>query len=211
MAVGVGQRSTMETARDKLLKSFKSTSGSRFNAAKRLENHDKRLTRLTAFASAYVIILTIFPYFFKLTTGIADLYNFVTVVFSIVILVSSLLQYSSNNIVNAEQHHRSALEINELQRQLLVLGDSPKPEELSEFTNRYNAILQKYSVNHDTVDYRQYLLERPEENPWLTWRAKFWIYTQMSIEKATPNAFLIAITLLVIVLIWRGAAPHISN
>lgn len=208
--VGITRGTVLETAHDKLLKSFKSTSGSRFNAAKRLENHDRRLTRLTAFASAYVIVLTIFPYFFKLTSGVADLYNFVTVVFSIVILVSSLLQYSSNNIVNAEQHHRSGLEINELQRQLLLLGDSPKAEELSEFTTKYSAILQKYSVNHDTVDHRQFLLDRPEENAWLTRPAKFWIWLQIVMGRATPNVFLIAITSLIIFLIWYGARLHLQ-
>src|SRR5262249_22418430 len=82
--------SAMEEAAKALLKSLRATAGSSFNASRRLECHDKRLTRLTAFSSAYVIILTVLPYFVKLSTEITDLYNFFTVVLSIVILTSSL-------------------------------------------------------------------------------------------------------------------------
>ena len=102
----------MNDALDRLMKSLKETAGSRFIAAKRLEDHDKRLTRLTVFTSAYIIALTILPYFIKLPTHVTDAYNLITVGLALVILVSSLLQYSSGDVVNAEQRHRSALEIN---------------------------------------------------------------------------------------------------
>src|SRR5882762_8550877 len=103
----------MNKNREHLLKSLKSTAGARFIAAARLEARDRRLTRVTAFTSTYVILLTIFPYFIKLPTPITDMFNLITVGLSVVILVSSLLQYSSGDILNAEQHHRSGLEINE--------------------------------------------------------------------------------------------------
>jgi SMODS and SLOG-associating 2TM effector domain family 5 len=148
---------TAETSKEtpvaKLLKMLKVTAGCRFIASKRLAYHDKKLTRVTAFASAYVIGLTVMPYFMKLPTETTDLYNIVTVALSIIILVSSLLQYSNGDIVNAEQHHRSGLEINELYRLLLLKVDTVTPEELRDFTGRYNAVLQKYSINHDDIDF----------------------------------------------------------
>ena len=117
---------TKETPTDELLKMLKVTAGCRFIAAKRLANHDKKLTRVTALASSYVIGLTILPYFMKLSMQIADLYNLVTVGLSIVILVSSLLQYSNGDVVNAEQHHRSALEINEFTSSTHAQGGNSK-------------------------------------------------------------------------------------
>ena len=201
----------MNTAREKLLKALRTTAAASFNASKRLELHDKKLTRLTAFASAYVIILTILPYFVKSSVEVTDLYNFMTVVFSIVILISSLLQYSSNNIVNSEQHHRSGLEMNELYRLLLLEGESHDKETLSNFTTRYSAILQKYSINHDQIDYRKVLLERPEDNPWMTRTMKLGIRFQIARKNATPDLFLVAITFLIIGMIWHSVAPQISG
>jgi hypothetical protein len=156
------------TALSKLAKSLKVTAGCRFNAARRLENHDVKLTRLIAFASAYIIALTVLPYFLKLPSGTTDLYNFVTVTLSIAILVSSLLQYSSANAVNAEQHHRSALEINELGRLLSLKAENNITEaEVRDFMGRYNAILQKYSINHDEIDFWKYQIEHHDMYPWV--------------------------------------------
>jgi SMODS and SLOG-associating 2TM effector domain family 5 len=73
-----------ETPTEALLKSLKVTAGCRFIASKRLAYHDKTLTCVTAFASAYVIGITLMPYFMKLPAGLVDLYNFVTVGLSII-------------------------------------------------------------------------------------------------------------------------------
>src|SRR4051794_35561518 len=75
------------TPAEKLLHYIKATSGSRFNAAKRLNSKDRALTRVTAFTSAYLIVLTVLPYFMKVPQEIADDLNLITVVFTIVILV----------------------------------------------------------------------------------------------------------------------------
>jgi hypothetical protein len=95
----------------KLLDDMKATAASRFNAAKRLEANDRNLTWITAMTSAYIIALTVLPYFWKLSPRVTDTLNLVTVVLSIVILVSALLHNSKRDAVNAEQHHRSALDV----------------------------------------------------------------------------------------------------
>jgi hypothetical protein len=200
-----------ETDRNRLVRTMKSTAGSRFIAAARLERHDKQLTRLTAFTSAYVIALTVLPYFLKQTATVTDLYNFVTVVLSVVILVSSLLQYSNGDVVNAEQHHRSGLEINELRR-LLLLKDPQKitPAQLEEFTEKYGAILQKYSINHEDIDYLQYQLERPEDHDWMGFGDRLTIRLRLAYRKYLPSLILVAITISVGFLIWRGVSPHLT-
>ena len=87
----------MDDAAERLIKAMKETAAARFIAASRLQEHDKRLTRLTAFTSAYIIALTILPYFVKMPTHITDLYNLITVALAVVILVASLLEYSSGD------------------------------------------------------------------------------------------------------------------
>jgi SMODS and SLOG-associating 2TM effector domain family 5 len=108
----------IEKERSLLLQEMKVTKGSRFNAAERLRRRDRSRTTITAFASVYVIILTIIPVTFHLPDTIVNIMNIIIIVFSIVVLTSSLLQYSSGDPVRAEQHHRCALEINALWREL---------------------------------------------------------------------------------------------
>lgn len=99
----------------------------------------------------------------------------ITVSLSIIILVSSLIQYSSQYALTAEQHHRSALEINELRRKI-ELSDPAKFDfnALHEVTSQYNSVLHKYSINHDNIDNAMAMLERAHENPWLGdwWKLK---------------------------------------
>src|SRR5450759_944028 len=89
-----------------LLQEMNITKGSRFNAAERLRRRDRKRTTITAFASVYVVILTIIPTLFHLSDALGNIINVIIIVFSIVILTSSLLQYSSGDPVRAEQHHR---------------------------------------------------------------------------------------------------------
>jgi hypothetical protein len=197
----------MSQNREYLLNTMKSTAGSRFIAAARLEARDRRLTRVTAFTSAYVILLTIFPYFIKLPTNVTDLFNLITVGLSVVILVSSLLQYSSGDIVNAEQHHRSGLEINEQRRLLQLLPEEVPDADLKPFAERYNGILQKYSVNHSDIDYLKYQTERPHDFPWMTSSRRRWIVAKVLFVNHVANIVLFAITVIMVWLVAFYAYP----
>jgi SMODS and SLOG-associating 2TM effector domain family 5 len=201
-------------AAEKLLHTLKSTSASRFNAAKRLAAKDRALTRVTAFTSAYLIILTALPFFMKLPQEIADNLNLLTVVFSIIVLVSSLLQYSSGDVVSAEQHHRAGLEMSEIARELAIKLPGIPDTELLAMTSRYNATLQKYSINHDDVDFARYQMENTEKYPWLTWSGRLSIRIQTFAVKHMFSAVLLAITVFMVVLVFGYAYParlHLSG
>ncbi|KQY49261.1 hypothetical protein ASD46_25230 [Rhizobium sp. Root491] len=153
-----------ESARDKLLKDMKQTKGVRFNAAKRIEESDRKRTANTAYASVAVVVLTLLPVFFPMQQWIESAISLTTVALSIFILASSLLQSSHAGQVKADQFHRCALEINSLRRELLtavIIDGSTIPL----FSNRYDEILRRYNINHDAVDYDKYRLEHPDEFP----------------------------------------------
>ena len=122
-----------------LIKRVDETARSRFIASKRLETRDQKIGWIIAMASSYTIILTVMPYFIKLPADITDILNFYTIGLSIVILVSSLLVASRRDTVKAEQHHRSALELNELKREILVAnsllpaGATPPKNDMERF------------------------------------------------------------------------------
>jgi hypothetical protein len=148
-----------------LLNSLKYTSASRFNAARRLEQREQRLSVLITLISIYIVSVTLLPYFTKLPDDVTRLLNFFTVILSISILVASLHYRSNYDSTKAEQHHRSALEINELRREIMAYQEAMSLEKFIDFSRRYDAVLQKYSVNHDDIDYLKATLDRPEDFP----------------------------------------------
>ncbi|KQM34593.1 hypothetical protein ASF03_21325 [Rhizobium sp. Leaf68] len=151
----------MENATNELLKSLRATAGSRFNASKRLSHVDKRLTALTAFTSAVIIALTVFPKFIDVSPRAGAWIELMTVAMSILLLASSVLQYASNHAVKSELFHRSALDIQELKRQLQFRAQTIDTPDFLKISADYNDVLQKYSLNHDDVDFYRYQIENP--------------------------------------------------
>lgn len=52
--------------------------------------------------------------------------------------------------------HRSALEINEIRRKLIALPMQDAQNNLLDYMNQYNSCLQKWSVNHEEIDFFKY-------------------------------------------------------
>ncbi len=152
----------VESARDKLLKDMKRTKGVRFNAAKRMEETERKRTASTAYASAAVVVLTLLPVFFPMPQWMENAVALTTVAFSIFILASSLLQSANAGPVKADQFQRCALEVNSLRRELLA---QEADVVIEPFSRRYDETLRRYNINHDAVDYDKYRLEHPEEFP----------------------------------------------
>ncbi|WP_166418509.1 SLATT domain-containing protein [Cochlodiniinecator piscidefendens] len=120
----------------------------------------KNSTRNIAYASAAVIVVTLLPEFFLMAVFLEKLVVLLAVGLAIFILAASLLHSANAGQVKAEQFQRCALEVNSLRRELLA---APEGVDIADFTNRYDAILKVYNVNHDAVDYDNYRLEHPEE------------------------------------------------
>jgi hypothetical protein len=189
-----------------LLHRMNVTKGARFNAARRLEGRDRKMALLVALASTLVIALPFVPFAYQLPkVVIADL-SVVTMLASVLILAVSLVQYSNNDAVSAEQHHRCGLEINELRGELAAKGDAIEPEELNRFSQRYARILDKYSINHDGVDFDQYRLEHPEKYS-LPLMERAAIRARGMIVGQWPNALMAIIICFFLVLLFYHVLP----
>ena len=180
---------------DDLMSNMRSTAGSRFAAAKRLEHRDRSLTRLTAFASGYIIILTVLPYILKTDVRLTDKINLATIAIAVVILVSSLLQYSSGDVLKAEQFHRSALELKELRREIKARRSTMSANEFLSDSAKYSRILEKYAVNHDDIDYLRYQLENARDFEIGDWKARIG-HVRLKIANSRPAIALLAVTAL---------------
>lgn len=157
----------MDNETEKLASSMKSTAASRFNASKRLKRLDVRLTALAAFTAALVILLSVAPFIWEISERGNQLIAALTVGLSLTMLAASLLQFASAFGVDAELHHRSALQIQALRRAMVA---SAKAENWSldsylEFSKRYSDVLELYALNHDDIDFARYRLENAEEFP----------------------------------------------
>ena len=182
------------------------TKGSRFNASKRLEGRERRMALLIALASALVIALTFMSTAYRLPAAVVSDLNVVTMVASVLILAVSLIQYSNNDAVNAEQHHRCGLEINELRGQLQALKEPVSEDNVREFARRYAHILDKYSVNHDLVDYDRYRLDHPALFK-LSLIEKLFIHARSMGQTQWPNLLMAVIVVASIFLVFWHVIP----
>ena len=189
-----------------LLYRMEVTKGSRFNASKRLEGRDRRMALLIALASALVIALTFMSTAYRLPPAVVSDLNVVTMVASVLILAVSLIQYSNNDAVNAEQHHRCGLEINELRGQLQSMQEPVSEDNLREFSRRYAHILDKYSVNHDLVDYDRYRLDHPASFK-LSLIEKLFIHARSMGQTQWPNVLMAIIVVAAIFLVFWHVIP----
>lgn len=170
---------------EQLDKSLSVTIRCRFYAASRVEGRDRRIGWVVSMASAYTIIIAAMPYLIKLPPDACSLLNLAVIALSVITLVSSLLAASRRDAVNAEKYHRSALELNEVRRILQTeryeahAKNARIPlQRCLELQQLYGAVLQKYSINHEDIDFRRQQLEWSHELPWLTsWgKAKIKVY-----------------------------------
>lgn len=157
-------QSRLESEREKMVREMGVTKGCRFNASKRLQNAEKRRTITIAGASIFVIVLSLLPVMFPVPELLNNFLTLLAVGFSIIILVASTLQASDSDAVKADQLHRCSLEINAIRYELRAtepLNDAT----LKDFGKRYQEILQRYTVNHDDVDFEKYKLEHQDLYP----------------------------------------------
>lgn len=161
----------LEIVRDQMTREMGVTKGCRFNAAKRLETLEKRRTITIAGASIFVIVLSLIPAMVPVPQLLSNLLTLITVGFSIIILVASILQSANSDSVKADQLHRCSLDINAI-RQELRTAENLDGEILKLFSKRYQDVLQRYSVNHDDIDYEKYKLDHPDDYPKLTPKEK---------------------------------------
>lgn len=177
-------------AAESLYRSIRDTARSRFVAARRLSERDFKIVRISSFASGFLILNGVLPYFLDREVHQVDVLNLVSIGLALTILISTLLQFARVDSVSAEQHHRSGLELNELHRHMAGFAPHVTKQQYNRLSERYNAILQKYSINHDPIDYRAVLVERAHENPWMTKTTKIWYKFQLLVKGRIPDLVL---------------------
>jgi SMODS and SLOG-associating 2TM effector domain family 5 len=160
-AAGVSESGYLAAEKADLVWRIKVTAGSRFIAAERLRRREKRVSVLNAVASAAVIFLSIVSATIHTAPIIGAGLLLVTIFASLLILVTALIQFASNDAVNAERMHQCALALGALRRTLMY-AEFQRRSELLAFANEYDSILARYP-NHESADYQRYRNKHPTE------------------------------------------------
>lgn len=138
------------------------TKGARFTASHRLNTISKLSSYSLGFLSAYLIILGLLSVFSIKTNYIVspEQFAFISTGLSVIILVFSQHEGSSDYRLRAEKFHECALEIGELYNKLRYLKTSAKSQdEINQLAEQlaieYGNILKKYE-NHRDIDFNKF-------------------------------------------------------
>lgn len=140
------------------------TKGARFLAHKRLEALNRYSTYSISLNSIYVIILSLLSLnqFQYLSNYSSDKLSLITLFLSILIIVTSIIENSKNYAFNAELQHKCGKELNLIYEKLIQIKDNYDTNPIDKATIHnlgieYQNLIDKYSVNHSTLDYLKFI------------------------------------------------------
>ena len=146
----------------KLYERVTKTAAARFNASRRLRQHNAAsLWTISLFSLGLIIVSLLQALSFALPFSDKAV-NLGQVTLSMIILMISVILTMNNYGLRAEKLHTCGLEMNELALRLeRVQQKNSSQDEHSEISHTYSEILRRYD-NHDEIDYEMMKLQKPE-------------------------------------------------
>jgi len=141
----------MNDSRQDLQKLIWKTKGARFNASRRLKKRNVVLTFITSFSSIHLLSISIIQLsnLIALNPNQSKWLGFVSIILSIIILVYGLIEGSKEHGINSERYHACGIELGKAYTKLRYSED----DYTSDVLNEYNSILERYSLNHEPIDF----------------------------------------------------------
>ncbi|HEY9800483.1 MAG TPA: SLATT domain-containing protein [Leptolyngbyaceae cyanobacterium] len=146
------------------------TKGSRFNAARRLNNKYQFSLFSISVVSIYGIAIPLIQGIVKNSRcqEINDIYNAISLLLSVFTLVISLLEGARNYQLKAEKLYNNAVKISSLERELEYLiisklNDADFVQKLGDISSRYEKLIQDCPENHESEDYTLFRLQNRKE------------------------------------------------
>ena len=163
------------------------TKGSRFNAARRLNNKYQ-------FSLSSISILSIYGIAIPMVQGIVknpqcqkinDIYNVISLILSVFTLVISLLEGAKNYQLRAEKLHKNAVDISKLERKLELWmvsqsGDPNFPQKVRCISDEYEKLIKECPENHEPEDYNLFMAQNRKDFK-MSWLAELSIKIRLII------------------------------
>lgn len=156
--------SSNEKALKELIRSVEITRDARFQANLRLSDRQKTSNYVISFLSLSVIFLSLIPTFHATSNDENMVLLASSIIISVFIIFTSLIDGSSNFYHRGELLHRCARGAGKVLLKL-KLPDPNDAKFTTEFTalrTKYQKVLDQCPVNHDNVDYRKARIQKPD-------------------------------------------------
>lgn len=141
------------------------TKGARFEANNRLKQKSSLSNMAIAFISSYLIIINLVPLFFNNINISSEIIGFFTTSLSILLLVFTQIESSSEYKLNAHHYHSCALKISNLYNDLRIIKEIKEEKEkeirINEITEAYKEVLLSYE-NHEPIDTEMFKSQKLE-------------------------------------------------
>lgn len=158
---------------EKIRKKLWKTKGSRFNASRRLNNKYNFSVFSISILSFFGICIPIIQKFIDSNqcSNVNELYTLTSILFSIFILILSLLEGSKNYQIKADRLYNNAVDISSILNKINFLIDyelkrhSSKDEKnkiiakIKQHEKEYDSLIKQCSENHDPDDYSLFKAE----------------------------------------------------
>jgi hypothetical protein len=182
------------------------TKGSRFNAARRLNNKYQFSLSSISILSVYGIAI---PFIQNIVSNprcqkVNDIYNAISVILSVFTLVISLLEGAKNYQLRAEKLHSNAVELSTLNRELeyLIVSKSASPDfvkEIGNISTRYEQLIKDCPENHEPEDYTLFMVQNRKDFN-LSWFTEWFIRIKLICLDYWLYAFVLGIPPIVFLL-----------
>lgn len=150
---------------EKLYEKIWKTKGARLEAHKRLERTNKYSNWSTSLASLYVIVFSLQSFTpFKIINLSPELINLSAILFSIFIIIMSLIENSGNYKSLSDQHHQCAKDLNKNFERLEQIKeryvvDKEIQKEIEEIGINYQNLINTHIENHSENDFKLFVLK----------------------------------------------------
>ncbi len=162
----------------------------RFLANSRLSKRHRASAYIISMLSTYVIALSLIPNIFRLEEFQSQLLLACSIVLSVFVIFTSLIDGSQNFFHQGELLHQCARKIANIVLELRTLDPETNTTEakqkLQELQKRYRDALDECPVNHDNVDYWREMVNKPNlfrdrfPGRW-TWLLRYWMRFRVSL------------------------------
>lgn len=146
------------------------TKHSRYNASDRLKKKHLLSIYTISVLSVYVVVLSLLSkYGFNVEN--AQMYDLLSVVSAIFILVLSLTEASKNYMVASERLFISGNEIRDLLDELKKYSNKSASDvlDIESISSKYSHVLKTCGENHETIDFDLFRAQRPTNFKEINW------------------------------------------
>lgn len=157
----------MEEELQRWIKKTWETKGTRFNAGKRNSQHDKWSSIAIYLVSVYIILLNLSIFIIDVDSPLftdANV-NYTTICLSIIVLIISLVLNSRNYNLRSSKFHDCGRDITKVYDEVCLLKaniNTLSNQDIIDISEKYNTIIQKYDLNHSTLDYLMFRSQYPK-------------------------------------------------